>query len=169
MAYVFGLLNKSFDLFTSNGKSLNTQYWKSPFEMYLPEQLKLLEDVMWLFNNQIDIGQCQFPNGAVITIKCLIRLQQILKSDYDIEYFDTATTNSDDLEGHFGEIKQKWNSKGRDSNSLKYLRTTRQWCIEKILKDTEFDIFSIETELKDLNEKYFNGSDDIEYEIPKKF
>ena len=41
MAYVFNLYNKSFDLFTSNRKSKNTKYCKSPFDMYLSEQLKL--------------------------------------------------------------------------------------------------------------------------------
>ena len=147
MAYVFNLLNKSFDLFTSNGKSKNTEYWKSPFDMYLPEQLKLLQDVKWLFKNQIDIGQSQFPKGALITIECLIELQKILKNQYNIEYFDTAPANSDDLEGHFGEIKEMWNCNGCDSSPLKYLRKTRQWCKIKILEDTEFDLFSMETEL----------------------
>ena len=42
MAYVFDLLNKSFNLLTSNRRSKNTEYWQSSYGMYLEEQLKLL-------------------------------------------------------------------------------------------------------------------------------
>ena len=48
---------------------------------------------------------------------------------------------------------------------MTYLRKTREYVIEKILEDMEYDIFSLKPELDAINDDCYNGPDDIEYEI----
>ena len=165
MAVVFSIFNKCFDLFTSNGS--NTEdFWRAPYEIYLGKQNKLLNEVKWYLSNIVNIGQCRFHKGGILTINCLMKLHEILSKDYGVDSFPTAPTNSDGLECFFGRIKGMWNGKGNDINGLGFLRRSSEWITIEIMKNSEFNIFSMKPELQAIIDEDFDDID-FEYQVPE--
>ena len=59
-----------------------------------------------------------------------------------------------------------WNGKGNDINGLGFLRRSSEWITIEIMKDSEFNIFSMKPELQAIIDKDFDDID-FEYQVPE--
>ena len=134
----------------------SNDFTKSAFRDHLDEQLDCLNKLDELFESLEFMkkngknprwGKIPSQKNAQISIRCVIELQKVLFQEYDEPSFFAEPTLQDDLEREFGIIRAL---KKQDSNpnTLQFNDRTCTRVTQTILKDTDFDIFSLEDKVK---------------------
>ena len=103
--------------------------------------------------------KCQ--RGAQISVQCAIALYVTLQTEYNISEYGTQFITQDDLESYFSEIRDM-HGNNKEPNALQFNNRVSTHITLQMLKDLNFDIFSLVKEVAtDFIKPHFKGSESI--------
>ena len=153
-------LDQAWNVLTSKNAE-SSDFSKCAFRAHLEQQLSCLNDLSLMFEDMEFMkrdgknpkwGKIPSQKNAQITIKGVIKLQEILSEKYGEPKFGAEITTQDDLEREFGINRGHGND--RNPSALQFNDRTCNIVIQSILKDVNFDIFSLEEMIEKCDCRY---------------
>ena len=168
LSYLIDVLDKGWNIMTSKMSNAGANdFSKAPFSEHLDQQLACLQNLIGVVEclefklrnpkSKKEPKWSTIPSqkGAIISIRCMILLQECLAKLYNEPIFGGDTVIQDDLERYFGEIRDL-HGPNDNPNALQYNNRVCCLIIQAILEDDNFDIFSLVSKLENCNKYAFD-------------
>ena len=174
LSQIIDLFDKVFNLMTSKlSDSDSDDITRKPLGgVHHGEQLKILFEFIELLDNlrfqkqnskkeNVPFSKVKCQRGAQISVQCAIALYVTLQTEYNISEYGTQNITQDDLESYFSEIRDM-HGNNKEPNALQFNNRVSTHITLQMLKDLDFDIFSLVQEVAtDFIKPHFKGSESI--------